>query len=156
MLTTETSELLVGVLAVSALAILSLWRLLLWVRNAPVHPDPWDEATETAVRQDNAVLVCHHCLSEVAPGQWFCEHCSCAVGPYNNLMPFISVFSEGEVFRNGALDKVRRSPVTVIGYVLYSVTQFLIFAPIYWYFLFRNLRRCKTGGIESDSLGGGG
>jgi len=177
MLTADKPEFVVGVLAVAAMALLSLWRLLIWVRNAPVHPDPWDQATETAVRQDDAVQVCHHCLSEVPPGQWFCEHCNCAVGPYNNLMPFINVFSEGEVLRNGICNRMRVGILTITGYaflcVSYSATAF--FAAIYAehplsVFLFavllavllayvvqlaRNFRRCKMGGIESDSPSGG-
>jgi hypothetical protein len=178
MLTTDKAEFMIGILAVAAMAILSLWRLLLWVRSAPVHPDPWDEATETAVRKDDAVQICHHCLTEVPPGQWFCEHCNCAVGPYNNWMPFINVFSEGEVLRNGIFNRVRVGFLTITGYVFlcvsYSVTvlfatlyaghslNVLLFAVLlaallaYIVQLVRNFRRCKTGGIESDSLGGSG
>jgi hypothetical protein len=177
MLTAEKSELLVGVLAVAGMGVLCLWRLLLWVRNAPVPPDPWDEATETAVRQDDAVLVCHHCLSEVPPGQWFCAHCNCAVGPYNNLMPFINAFSEGEVLRNGIFNRVRVGFLTITGYAFLSVLYFFIVFALgaldhllgvflavvslaafvaYVVQLARNFRRCKTGGIESESLGDGG
>jgi hypothetical protein len=175
--TADNSEFVISVLAMAAMAILSLWRLLIWVRSSPVHPDPWDEATETAVRQDDAVLVCHHCLSEVPPGQWFCEHCNCAVGPYNNLMPFINAFSEGEVLRNGICNRVRVGFLTITGYAFLCVLYFFIVFALgaldqllgvflavvslaafiaYVVQLVRNFRRCKTGGIESNSFGGDG
>jgi len=175
MLTADKSEFVIGVLAVAAMAILSLWRLLIWVRNAPVHPDPWDEATKTAVRQDNAVQVCHHCLSEVPAGLWFCEHCNCAVGPYNNWMPFINVFSEGEVLRNGICNRVRVGFLTIAGYAFLCASYFFgIFLGVrfpglllsvfilvvllaslaaYTVQLARNFRRCKKGGAGNDANG---
>ena len=176
MLTADKSELLIGVLAVAAMAILSLWRLLLWVKSAPVHPDPWDETTEVAVQQDDAVPVCHHCLSEVPPGQWFCEHCGCAVGPYNNWMPFIYVFSEGEVLRNGIFNRVRVGFLTITGYTflcasfffviffamrspgqLLAVFLFVVFLAAlvaYVVQLARNFRRCQKGKIGDESSSG--
>jgi hypothetical protein len=176
MLTAEKSEFVIGVLAVAVMAVLSLWRLLVWIRSAPVHPDPWDEATETAVRQDDAVPVCHHCLSEVPPGQWFCEHCNCAVGPYNNWMPFVQVFSEGEVLRNGIFNRMRVGFLTIAGYALLCASYlFGIFfgvrfpGPLLSVFLFvvllasfvaytvqlaRNVRRCKKGGSDNHLSSG--
>lgn len=142
-------------LALTALAVFGVWRLLVWVRSAPVKPDPWDEATEAAVQQEDAVPVCHHCLTPAPAGQWFCERCGNAVGPYNNWMPYIHVFSEGEVFRNGVLDKMRRSPLTIVGYFLASLANYFIFAPIYWFFLFRHWRGAARPPDEAmDSEGG--
>ncbi|TAK98552.1 MAG: hypothetical protein EPO07_11860 [Verrucomicrobia bacterium] len=149
----DKSELLAVTIGLAVLGGFSFWRLLLWIKSAPVKPDPWDAATEAAVQSEEAVQVCHHCLSEVPPGQWFCEHCGCAVGPYNNWMPYLQTFSEGEVFRNGVLDNVRRSPLTIFGYVLSSFTQYLIFAPVFWFFLFRNFRRTRAEDA-SDALKG--
>ena len=64
-------------------------------------------------------------------------------------MPYVELFSEGEVFRNGVLDRVRLSPLTVAGYVLYSLTQYLILAPVYWFFLFRRWREmARQNGAE--------
>jgi hypothetical protein len=40
------SELAVGVAALAVMASFALWRLLLWIKNSPLHPDPWDDATE--------------------------------------------------------------------------------------------------------------
>lgn len=75
------------------------------------------------------------------PGAWFCGNCGSAVGPYNNLMPYLNVFSEGEVFRNGVSSRLRNKPVIFIGYFLISLGSYAIFAPIYWFFLLSNLKR---------------
>ena len=155
MITSEKSELFAAVLGLAIIAGFAFWRLLLWIKTAPVRPNPWDEATEAAVQQADAMPVCHHCLTPAPPGQWFCECCGSAVGPYNNLMPYLQAFSEGEVFRNGVLDRMRLSPVTLIGYGLYSVCAFTVFAPIYWYFLLRHWRElsCRDQVTETAPPG---
>jgi hypothetical protein len=140
----EKSELFAALIGMGVLAVLGCWRLLVWIKTAPVKPDPWDDATEAAVQAEDAVPVCHHCLTPVPPDQWFCKHCGAAVGPYNNWMPYVHVFSEGEVLRNGVLDRVRRSPITIVGYVLLSLAQYLIFAPVFWFFLFRHWRQVRA------------
>jgi len=38
---------------------------------------------------------------------------------------------------------VRRSPLVKLGYLLISVSEYVVFAPLYWYRFFKNLRRCK-------------
>lgn len=145
---TNASELAVGVAALAVIAGFVFWRFLLWIKHSPVHPDPWDAATDEAVRQPDAVPVCHHCLTQVPPGQWFCETCGCAVGPYNNYMPYVDCFSEGEVFRNGVTDHMRRSALVITGYLLISFS-YLLFAPIYWALVFRNLFRDRSEAVAS-------
>ena len=113
-----------------------------------MHPDPWDAATDEAVRQPDAVPVCHHCLTQVPPGQWFCETCGCAVGPYNNYMPYLNCFSDGEVYRNGVTDHMRRSALVIAGYLLISFT-YSFFAPIDWALVFRNLFRDRYEAMSS-------
>ena len=115
-----------------------LWKLVGWVRAAPLRPDPWDAATGRAVEQPDAPEVCHHCAMPLPAGNWFCEHCGRAVGPYNNLMPYVNAFSEGEVYRCGVSERVRRSPMLIVGYLLISLS-YLIFAPVYWFLLFKNI-----------------
>ena len=143
---TSQADAVIGLMGIAALAVLALWGIIAWIKSCPFQPDPWDAETGQAVQQEDAVQVCHRCLTPVPPCQWFCETCGCAVGPYNNCMPYLYVFSEGEVLRNGTQDKLRFNALIVIGYLLCS-RNFLIFAPIYWYFLFRNLRRRK---VEDD------
>ncbi len=137
------SEIVVGVAALAVMVGFAFWRVLLWIRNSPVHPDPWDAATAAAIEAPDAQEVCHHCSTPLPPGSWFCGHCGRAVGPYNNLMPWVNAFSEGEVFRSGVMEHVRRSPWLVAGYLFISL-NYLIFAPVYWVLLFRNLFRDQS------------
>jgi hypothetical protein len=58
-------------------------------------------------------------------------------------MPFIHIFSEGEVLRNGVNCKIRACPLIVIGYLLFSLSAYVFFAPIYWIFFFGNLKQLK-------------
>lgn len=134
---------------------LVLWRIVVWIRNAPLHPDPWDAAIEQDMQDPGAVHVCHRCFSPVSAAGWFCERCGSAVGPYNNLMPYVRIFSEGEVFRNGVTDRLRASPLIVAGYFLYSLTSYVVFAPVYWFFLFKKLRQSARNNPSVGSRGRG-
>jgi len=124
MLAASDPNLIIGSLGVGGLALYVLWRLIAWVREAPARPDPWDAEIEKQISGPDAVEVCPHCLTEQSSTAWFCKKCGRAVGPYNNLMPYVMVFSQGEVFRNGVNGQVRQNPLTVIGYVFYSLTNF--------------------------------
>src|SRR5689334_19479136 len=132
MFTSDKPEFVIAVLALAALAGFAVWRLALWIKSAPVTSDPWDEETERAVQEDDAIPVCHHCLTPAKPGQWFCEHCGCAVGPYNNLMPYVDVFSQGEALRNGTMDRMPLNFLTATGYLLISLFTFPFIAPVFW------------------------
>ncbi len=112
-----------------------------WVLSAKnLSPDPWGPEIEEAIQDPGAKALCHRCLAPQSPSAWFCPECGTAVGPYNNCMPFLYVFSQGEVMRAGVMDHVRSSPLVVFGYLLYSLSSYAIFAPLYWYFLVRSLR----------------
>ncbi|HUB88027.1 MAG TPA: hypothetical protein VMB22_09065 [Verrucomicrobiae bacterium] len=134
-------DLFIAALAVAGLAVAAFIRLIFWVRDAPVTPDPWDEETQKKLSEPDAVEVCPHCLTEQSPTAWFCPRCGRAVGPYNNLMPYVMVFSQGEVLRNGTSGRLPRSPLIVIGYLLISVTMFPLFVPFYLFSLFLNWNR---------------
>jgi hypothetical protein len=127
-----------------------VWRLTKWIEDAPVKPDPWSAEIEREINQPDAVEVCHRCGTPQSPTAWFCPYCGSAVGPYNNLMPYLNAFSEGEVFRNGVTDRMRKNAVTIAGYFLYSLGSYLIFAPIFWVYLFRNLRSQDDKPIENS------
>ena len=110
------------------------------VREAPIKPDPWDAEVEQQLSEPETAEICPRCLTQQPPTAWFCKHCGKAVGPYNNMMPFLNVFSEGEVFRNGTTGRFRNRPLILIGYILmtFGINPFL--APIYWFFLLFNLK----------------
>ncbi len=119
------------------------YRLYLWVREAQPRPDPWEPEIEASLQQGDTVPVCLKCSAPQPPGQWFCEHCGTAVGPYNNLMPYVNAFSQGEVLRNGVTARVRPSPLILAGYLCLSL-DYMVFAPLYWFLFLRNLRRSRV------------
>ena len=153
---TSDPNLIVGGFGLGLLALAALWRLIVWVREAPLTPDPWDAEVEQKLQEPEAREICHRCLTPQEPDQWFCKHCGSAVGPYNTLMPFLNVFSEGEVLRNGVSGRFRNRPLIMIGYLLITLRFFLLFASgyslatlgifsffalIYWSSFLLNLKR---------------
>jgi ribosomal protein L40E len=134
-------NLMIGGFAVGGLILAGLWRFVAWVREAPTTPDPWDAETEQKLSEPEAQEVCHHCFAPQPPTAWFCARCGSAVGPYNNLMPYVQVFSEGEVFRNGTSGRFRNRPLVLLGYFLMTLGTFPIFAPIYLLSLLLNWKR---------------
>jgi len=116
---------------------MAIYRIILWVRRAPTNPDPWDDEVEKSLQEPEAFPVCHHCFTPYPPRGWFCENCGCAVGPYNNWMPYVYIFSEGEVLRNGVTSRLRMNFLTVSGYVLGTIScvvmmqLFVFLMPIY-------------------------
>ena len=143
MIETSDPDLIVAELALAGLVLAGLWRFAAWVCATPITPDPWGAEITASLEQPDATPICHRCLTPYSNDAWFCEHCGSAVGPYNNLMPYVHVFSEGEVFRNGVNDRMNASPLIIGGYLLFSLGSYSIFAPIYWFFFFKNLARLK-------------
>jgi hypothetical protein len=148
---TLSNEQVLAVLVILGIVAMAIYRFVLWVIEAPHTQDPWGEEIEEAVRHEEAVPLCHHCLAPQEHNGWFCPECGAVVGPYCNYMPYIYVFSEGEVLRAGVTERFRRTPIITIGYVLFSLSTFLVAAPIYWFFLFRHLRR--NDDLTSDLSG---
>jgi len=138
--TSDPNQMVAG-LGVGFLLLAGLWRFVIWIREAPPKPDPWDAEFERKLEEPEAVEVCHHCLTRQPANAWFCEHCGSAVGPYNNLMPYLNVFSEGEVLRNSTTDRLRNRPFILIGNSLIILGINPFFAPIYWFCLLFNLNR---------------
>ena len=147
-------EILIGGFAVGGLALFAFWRLIVWVREAPVRPDPWDGEVEQKLSDPETPENCPHCSTPQKPGAWFCDYCGRAVGPYNNWMPYVQIFSEGEVFRNGVAGRFRNRPLVLTGFILISLSTYLVFAPIYLILLFYNWRRLAGGrkSIEEQNI----
>ena len=143
-------NLIIGGFGLGLLALAVLWRFIAWIREAPKTPDPWDAEVEQKLQEPETQQVCHRCLTPQEPDAWFCKNCGAAVGPYNNLMPFLNVFSEGEVLRNGTTGRFRNRPLVVIGYLLVTLGINPFFAPIYWFFLLSNLKNRRPDGRESN------
>lgn len=117
--------------------------LVRWYCSGKVRPDPWGDKFSEAVNREDAVEICHRCFEPQKASACFCPHCGGAVGPFNNLMPFEQLFSVGEVVRAGVTEKVH--PWTIPGFVLIAISQYLVFAPLYLYFFFKNLSRQRAG-----------
>ena len=147
--TTNPNQIVAG-LGVAGLILAALWRLAASIWNTPVTPDPWSAEIEASLQGADALPICHRCLAPHSNEAWFCEHCGTAVGSYNNLMPYVYIFSQGEILRNGVTDKFRASPLIITGYLLYSMCCYFIFAPVYWFFLFKNLKRLKQGRLQES------
>ena len=122
-----------------------IWKYLRnWWLDIP--EDPWSPEIAEAVRKDDAVMVCHHCLEPYEEPPDFCPKCGAAIGPYNNVKPFERIFSIGEVLRNGVRPDAKRSFLTVTGYVLMVPILYGLLAPVYllrilWNFCRRNSSR---------------
>jgi hypothetical protein len=132
-------------------------RALAWWRERP-PPDPWEEELDAAVRHIDATPLCHRCFEPQPPIGWFCHRCGSPVGSYNNWMPYIWIFSLGEVLLSGVGPRARYSMLTIPGYVLVALGEFGPFGLIYLARVFWNMRRLEnqppdTGaGFGSDEV----
>lgn len=133
-----------GVLVLITITSVAAYRLFRWIQHLPVPPDPWDEQTARDLESAPLTEVCPKCSQPHPREHNFCEHCGAAIGAYNNVMPYVYLFSEGEVLRTGVTGKFRVNALTIGGFLIYSLMCYLIFAPIYWYLLLRNIRRLKA------------
>lgn len=131
------------VLVILGICGMALYRLILWVMEAPRTVDPWGQEADEALNDETAVLLCHHCLTPQEHNGWFCPQCGATVGPYCNYMPYIYVFSQGEVLRAGVTEQLRRSRLITVGFVLLSLASYAVAAPVYWVFWLKNLRRSE-------------
>jgi hypothetical protein len=138
---TLDSEKTVALLGILVICVVVLYRFVVWIMEAPRTIDPWDKEMDEAVNDRAAVPLCHHCLTPQEHNGWFCPECGATVGPYSNYLPYIYVFSQGEVLRAGVRERLRRSWLITVGYVLVSLGMFAFAAPVYWFFLFKNLHR---------------
>jgi len=124
-------------------AMLAIGYLIIrWIKRTKVHPDnPWGSEIEAAVQKPDAILLCHRCFTPQENHLWFCPKCGASTGPYNNYMPYVYIFPQGEVLRMGATMRLRQSALIIVGYMLLSLSCYAIFAPFYWYRFFKNLGR---------------
>jgi hypothetical protein len=132
----------------------AIYRLVLWLTGAKRTADPWGDEIDKALDQDDAVPLCHHCFTPQQHNGWFCPECGATVGPYSNYLPFVYIFSQGEVLRAGVTERIRRSPLIVVGLMLLSVSMFALAAPFYWFFLFKHLREADPAAAEAAPPGG--
>ena len=134
-------EILVGIIAIIVFALYALVQLLKRLTSGPIAPDPWDAETTAKLEDANTRVLCHRCLVPNEPLADFCENCGAPVGKYTNYLPFPQVFSIGHALRVGTEGEYKRSPMAVLGYLLLALAEYTVFAPVYWYWLFRRMPR---------------
>ena len=132
------------ILAAAVSVGLAVWLWVRWLAKLQPPPEPWGPEIDAALARPDVVTVCHRCFAPQPdlPG-WFCPECGGAVGAYNNWMPYLYIFSIGEVLSIGTFRRFSVRPLTVVGLILFSFTQYHVFAPIYWYRLVRNIQRLR-------------
>ncbi|HZR20502.1 MAG TPA: hypothetical protein VFE51_24685 [Verrucomicrobiae bacterium] len=128
------------------------YRAIVWVIQAQPTADPWDAETGQALESDEARPLCHHCFTPQDHNGWFCPNCGATVGQYVNYLPYVYLFSQGEVLRAGVAEHLRRSPLIVCGYILLSLAFFPILAPVYWFFFVQNLLSHKRLAVEETRV----
>jgi hypothetical protein len=136
---TSDSERLVGVLAIAGLLGLALWKGVKWALQTKATPDPWDETVAAELAKDETAPLCHHCLCPHADSTDFCPQCGTPVGQYTNWLPFPQLFSIGHVLRAGTSGEFKRTPLTILGFMLFSLAEYMLFVPIYWIVFLRKI-----------------
>jgi hypothetical protein len=59
------------------------------------------------------------------------------------------LFALGDGLRTGTTGRFAVTPLTVAGYLILSTCEYLVFAPIYWFFLIRNIRRLEEETVQT-------
>jgi hypothetical protein len=103
----------------------------------PVSPDPWPAEIDAAVKDATAEPLCINCLYPQAPHQWFCPHCNYPTGDCVPLMHYLQIFPMGELLRRGVMGPPERRAGVQFFLIVFSTTQYALFAPVYWYWMAR-------------------
>lgn len=111
------------------------WQVQFPEPTGPLYP--WSDEEQEAVNRPDAVRICHRCTAPQEHPGWFCPECGAATGPYNNCMPFVNIFSTGEVLRAGIDKETRFAKWVYPTYFLFGAFECLIFFPLYWIRLIR-------------------
>ena len=131
----------VGAFVLVALVLLGCWRIFVWFRNAKPTPNPWDEKTEESIQQPDASQICRRCLEPHEEFARYCPHCGIPVDSMVPLSPFHYAFAIGDVLLTGTQRKFPVNWLTITGFVFLSTIQYMVFAPVYWFRLIRNIKR---------------
>lgn len=144
-------ELQVAVWAVAGLCCYGFWALFRRFFSGPKSPDPWDETVAAEIEKDDAIPLCHRCLTPHNSSANFCPACGATVGTYTNWLPYPYVFSVGHTLRIGTSGDFKRSPLTVIGFFVFSLLEYTLFAPIYWIMFLLSLRKSRPSQAGHDT-----
>lgn len=109
------------------------------LRRLAIHTpaDPWPDELNAAVRAPTAVSLCINCLAPQSPPRWSCPHCAFPTGDYVAVTPYIQLFLVGEIFRQGVTGPPERRLGTQLFLVIFSLSEYAFFAPVYWFWMYR-------------------
>lgn len=144
LLTAMNPEKIVAAVATTGIVLFALWRLGRWFFGGPASPNPWDDKVEQSIHEPDATPICRRCLEPHEESARYCAHCGLPVDALVPLSPFHQVFAIGDVLLTGTQRKFPVNWLTITGYILLSMAQYLVFAPFYWFFLLRNVRRIRS------------
>ena len=122
-----------------ALVVVGVALIIVLIRRfrASAPPDPWSSEIDQAVKARDAIPVCSNCLYPQAGHRWFCPHCAFPTGDYVTSMPYLQIFAIGEVLRRGVIGLPERGFARKAFFVIFSASEYLAFAPIYWFWMVR-------------------
>lgn len=103
----------------------------------PGRPDPWPAEIDREIRQPTARPLCINCLCPQDGHRWFCPHCGYPSGDQVMFMPYLQVFCMGEALRQGVLGPPDRRVGVHLFLFVYSLSQYAMFAPVYWFWMLR-------------------
>jgi hypothetical protein len=115
-------------------------------------PDPWPQEVDLAVKARDAVPMCINCLYPQEGHRWFCPHCAFPTGEYVTIMPYLQIFAVGEVFRRGVIGPPETGFARKAFFVIYSASEYVVFAPIYWFWMARKARGKPICRARRDDL----
>ncbi len=98
--------------------------------------DPWPEEVYDELNGPDAVELCIDCLEPQKKGNWLCHNCGWPTGTYNNVMDYMYIFSIGALLRSGVDGSVKLTKLRIFGLALFSLLEYTVFAPFYWYRLY--------------------
>jgi hypothetical protein len=150
-LVTDSPEWSVGVPVLLFLLCIGGYVFVRWLLLGPVSPDPWDKAVAADLADDRAVPLCHRCLAPHDPQADFCPECGATVGQYTNLLPYPYIFSVGDTLRLGTSGEFRRTPFTILGFLVFACVEYTVFAPWYWIRFFQGKPPHRPPALPAES-----
>ena len=148
---------LVSNLALLFLASCLLVKFVRWLLSGPpdLHPDPWDAQVTAELSETTSAPLCHRCLMPNDPLSNFCSDCGAPVGMFTNWLPYPYLLSIGHTLRIGTSGSFKRSPLTIAGFFLFTLAEYSILAPVYWFSFLKMLyRRSRPASASSHSSEG--
>lgn len=140
-----------GALIFLAAIFVAIYRLSRWIMECPATSNPWGNEIEESLNRWEALPLCDKCLTPQEHDGWFCPECGSTFGAYCNYLPYVVIFSQGQILRSGTMQPLRKNgPLIMLGYILFAFGTMAALAPVYWIFLCINWVRGATPHNESD------